>query len=170
MPNFQLVTPSGLLVGSHAAGGMSNSSAETSLISQTVPGGLMNLYNRLRFTIICSISTQLLTPGSLTIRVKYGSAVLTLPSGAITLLANQANQPFNISGRVRNKGATNAQILFAEIRQGGSALTLGTPNAQGILTPAIDSTADQAFAVTAQFSLASATNVLAVQDVDLEIS
>ncbi|MFO0949555.1 MAG: hypothetical protein U0835_00090 [Isosphaeraceae bacterium] len=52
----------------------------------------------------------------------------------------------------------------------GSALTLGTPNAQGILTPAIDSTADQAFAVTAQFSLASATNVLAVQDVDLEIS
>ena len=170
MANFQLLTPSGLFVGSHAMGGMTNSAAETSLLAQTVPGGLMNLYNRLRFTIICSISTALLTPGMLTIRVRYGSALLMLPSGAITLLASQSNQPFIITGRVRNKGMTNSQVMYAEIRQGGSALSLGTPNAEGILTPAIDSTIDQGFAVTAQFSLASAANILTVQDIDLEIN
>ena len=170
MGQFVLGTPTGLISRIDNPITLANSTTETTLLSTMIAGSAMTLKNRLKFNLWCALSTQALVPGTLTIRVKYGSLVLTLGGGALALLGSAASAPFTMSGRLSNKGTTNSQFCYGELRQASGGLSLLSPINQARSTSAIDSTTDQAFSITAQFSVASAQNILVVDDIEVELS
>lgn len=170
MSTFKLATPTGLLLRSDAANPVSNSNAEITLLSLTIPGAAMSMSNKLKFALWCSLTTTALLPGNVTIKVKYGTAVLTLGGGAIALTGSISSQPLLIGGRMSNKSATNSQYLYGEIRQSSNALVLGNVINQSKMYPAIDSTQDQVFSVTAQFQTADINNILVMEDCELDLS
>lgn len=170
MTQFLLATPNGLVFRNNSAVVVTNTTAETPLVAGTLSPGMLSMNNRIKFTLICTLSTANLTPGTLTIRVKYGSGVLTLGGGALALLGGAKESAFKLAGRVANKATASAQVAYSEILQASGGLTLSQPVNQQVATFAVDSTTAQAVAITAQFSAASASNILTVQDFEMEIS
>lgn len=117
-------------------------------------------------------STQALTPGNLTVKVKAGSTVLAsnvmaILAGAITTAA------FDFSSRiaVRATGASGSLMpvgglnfatsagarLFADLVNGGTAVT-------------VDTTASQTLDLTFQWQTANASNTLTVKSLQILIS
>lgn len=170
MTQFLMATPNGLVYRNNNTVQVAGNSNETALVSGTLKPGMLSMNNRVKYTLICTLSTATLTPGTLTIRCKFGLGVLTLGGGALTLIGGASNTPFRLNGRVSNKGATNAQVAYGEILQASGGLSLVQPVSQAVATMAVDSTAAQALAITAQFSTANANNILTVQDFEMEIS
>ncbi|WP_435018504.1 hypothetical protein TA3x_000478 [Tundrisphaera sp. TA3] len=170
MTQFLLATPNGIVFRNNDAVRVSNTALETTLLAGQLSAGMLSMNNRVKFTLICSLSTAALLPGTLTIRVKYGSGVLTLGGGALALLGGATNTPFKVTGRIANKANAASQIAYGEITQASGGLTLSQPVSQQVANFSVDSTLTQNVAITAQFSLASASNILTVQDFEMEIS
>lgn len=165
-----LGTPTGVEIKDDDTLTLVNSSAEFTFLTYTMPGGTMNMANELEFNLDFALSTRALLPGSLTIRVKYGTSTLTLGGGALALLGGASNTPFQLSGVLANRSTPAAQFLRGEIRQGTGGLSLGQPVSIAYTSPAVDSTADQTFIITGQFSTADAANSLVLMNAKAELS
>lgn len=134
---------------------VSNTTSETTIISGTITGGSLGINGILLFEIDCS--QLVLNTGSsvtVTIRAKYGAttvATITLAGSAITAKVGR------IQGYIMNAGVTNSQKASMTFINDPTDNTFGgatAPSTAG--TAAEDSTANKTFAVTCQFSSASA--------------
>jgi hypothetical protein len=143
-----------------AISNLTSSAAETTLFSTVIPGGALNLANKLIFQIAGRLSTPLLTPGTLTIRVKYGTSVAIVSTAPLALVGNASNVPYKINGYMVNTGSTSTQYMQSQLTCAAGGIAVGASVNLADAFPAMDSTIDQTFAVTAQFSVSSANNIL----------
>lgn len=163
-------TGRGFSVTDSAAVAVSNTTSETTIFSQVVPGGKMGAIKRLRFSAFCMITTPALSLPSLTVRLKFGGSTITVANG-ISLAINLNNEPFMIRGEIINKSATS-QIAWARIEQGANSLPLllGIASSFKGAKWTEDSSTDKTFSLTAQFSLLSGGTSLSAEHVDIELS
>lgn len=129
---------------------LSNSTAETSLYSFSVPGGTLGTSRVLRFRIIGVYSVDA-TPPTITYRVKYGSC--TVSSGALTDTGARTNQPLNLYGYVSARGGTGAQIVWFQVETSSSGPDIMAYTA----ACSTDSTTAQTLDVTWQWGTAEAS-------------
>jgi hypothetical protein len=140
---------------------VSNTTTETTVYTKSVPGNLLGTLNRARLQLFAQLSSVGLLPGTLTVRIYYGSAVIAILN-AMTIASGLASAPVRIEGEVSGLGATNSQLLSGKYEDGSeSGLARGTG--------AIDSTAAQTLKVTVQFGTANAANVFVSDHCVLEI-
>lgn len=163
MAVLKLGSPDGVVLRLDDSVSFVNTAAENTLISYVVNSNVMSMANELQFNLYLTLTTRALLPGNLTIRVKYGSAILTLGGGSVALLGGATETPFKISGTLSNKGTLNAQFIESELRQGSGGLTLGQPINMAFIETNQNSTVDNTFAVTAQFSAADAANKITLK-------
>ena len=147
-----------------------SSATEDPLYTVTVPANSMSttgaVYMRMEGDYLFNNGAG----DTLRLRVKFGG-VTHIDSGAVVISTNIATRwPWTLDVWVRADGATNAQLITALLtyhRTGsGTAVTTGigsfmAANVSGGLaqnTGTIDTTADQALLVTAQWSASSANN------------
>lgn len=133
---------------------MTNLTSESVVMSDTVKANTMSTYKEIAFRIDCSVTSLLVTPG-VTVRIRFGNQVVNVLSNAgITL--SQTNSPFVIEGTVTNKGATNAQLIAAQVTQNNSTagLSLSSPISLVRGTTTVDTTVDNVLSVTVQFNSA----------------
>ena len=166
----KLSTPNGIIWRIDSTISLSNTTTETVFVSPTIVGGAMTMFNELRYSFYFSLSTKAVVPGTVTIRLKYGTSTLTLGGGALALIGGVSNSPFVINGTISNKGTTSSQFFEGSLTQPSGGLTLAQPINQSFTEPAIDTTADQTFSLTAQFSVADAGNILVLKRAKLELS
>lgn len=158
---FQLTSPTSaninLISSTTTPTTFSNSSAENTLISVTVPGGTLGTKNAVKGRFHYTTSQNSGGAVNLVLKLKYGATTIAT---ATTLFPNGTQGNGYIDFLIIANAATNAQK---------ASLTGVLPtNATTILTfdninvAAIDSTADQTLVVTSQF--ASATNNVSTMD------
>lgn len=149
---------------------LSNSTTETTLFSQVIPAGSMGINKKLNLEALCTLTTPVVSIPTLTIRLKLGSAVLTVVS-AVGLAVSQTNAPVVIEAKIRNKEASNAQILYAKVTQAGTSLPLLIENSKAVFASwTVDTSVNQTLSITAQFGGLSAATSLTAQDIDIELS
>lgn len=149
---------------------LSNVTTETTLFSQTIPAGKMGAVKRQKFKAFCTLTTPLLSLPSLTIKIRFGSSIMTVTSG-LGLGASLTSEPFMITGEIINK-SVNSQVVWARIEQGAATipLLLGISSSFKGAKWTEDTTTDKTFSITGQFSLLSATTSLSVEHCDIELS
>jgi hypothetical protein len=131
-----------------------NTSAETDLWRKTIAAGTLGSNKLLSLTgVVTEYDSD--TADTCALRFKFGaSTVVTI---TISMPGSTANATGVIKADLYADGATNAQLLVAEVhlRQAGSSNIY-----QNIVvaSASVDSTAAQDFAVTADWSAASAAN------------
>lgn len=148
---------------------LQNSTAETTLYSQTIRGGVMGANKTLRFQVMCSISTVLSVP-SLTLRIKLGSSTLVV-ANALSLVLNATARPLVLEGIIANKNATNAQFVAAWVIQDASnPISLVTGPLAAIADWTEDTTANATFSFTAQMGGLSLSTGLTYRYGSVELS
>lgn len=133
---------------------LTNLTTETVIMSDTVKANTMSTYKEVAFRVDCAVTSLLVTP-NVTVRIRFGSNVITLVSNAgITI--SQTNSPFVIEGTITNKGATNSQLVSAQITQNNSTLGLSLSSPINIVrgTMSVNTTVDNLLSVTVQFGSA----------------
>jgi len=165
-------TSRGLRLRQSAGSAITNTTAETSLISATLPAGIMGLARALEFVCVATITTPLVSIPTLTIRVKFGGSTLTVAAG-LSLVASLTNAPILLSGSIANIDATNVQYVYCEVRQSGGLVSQPISIANGSFIQqaafAEDTTAAVTFSITAQFGGLSATTNLTHQFSKVEV-
>lgn len=163
-------TSRGFAVSEAASSSMTNTTAETSLFSQSIVGGRMGLSKELRFTILCSLTTGVVPP-SMTIRVKFGSSTLVVMN-ALALASSTTSKPFVIEGVIANKNSASAQYIFAKIMQYANAVPILSSTGAAIEDAdwTENTATDKTFEVTAQFGGLSATTTLTFKLASLEMT
>jgi hypothetical protein len=157
------------------------STTEGTLYSFSVPGGTLGTNNTVRLTISGTVASTGWGPGTVTLRIKYGSTTL---SAALRLNGGAgATLPWQVVIELSGDGATNAQVMHAL----GSVQWMQwwdgtwesyfysgwTDNYGGNLKPVrgtatVDSTAAQNLAVTGQWSAAGGYYSLTLEYAMLE--
>lgn len=121
---------------------VSGTTAETVLLSDTIKASTLSTYKSIRFKAYCSL-TSLLTPPSVTVRVRYGANSVSIVSG-LSVNTAQTNRPFVVEGVLVNRGVTNNQYIYGTVMQhatlGPLALTSPIYQSSGIIST--DSTVD----------------------------
>lgn len=149
---------------------INTSTAETTVFSVTVPANTMGTTGAVSMRLFGDCLHNNAAGDTVTIRVKFGG--ITLFSGSTPFIsATGANrQPWYSSIYVFNTGATNAQTMHGEWRAMGAntaapATGLGGLNNQtdGLFASVsgastVDTTTNQSFLVSAQWSASSANN------------
>lgn len=129
---------------------VSNSSTENTVYTVAVPGGQLGTNGRLELALRGAVSTLSSSPGTVTVRFKYGSAVLPF---VVDLAPGASSAPIRLEADVTAAGVSNSQVLHAAYQDGASL-----SSELGRATGSVDSTASQTLAVTVQFSVANAAN------------
>jgi hypothetical protein len=147
---------------------VTNTTAETTLYSFSVPGGTLSTAGMLRLTLLGQITSSA-APPSTTVRYKYGTGIAA--TAAQTTIASTTNGNVYIQYELAGTGATNSQMLEAEGRlvnpaNGAQAGTNTWVNAN--TTGAIDSTVAQTLVVTVQFGALDAGTTLTIRYAILE--
>jgi len=170
MAKLQRETGRGFAVTELSGSTVTNTTAETNLFTQVIPAGKMGAVKELSFELLCMLTTPLLSLPTLTLRLKYGASVLTVSSGT-ALAVSQTNEPFILKGKIVNK-SVNSQVVYARIEQSTASapLVLGVSSSFKAAKWAIDTSADQTFSLTSQFSLLSGTTSISVENVTIELS
>lgn len=151
---WQILTPQDALVLTRSALSttISNSNAETTIFTITVPGGTLGTNSQARLKIYGSWTSNTGIAETYTIRLKYGGGTL------ITAIATTANgatgQNHEISADLMGFTATNAQRAALTETLGRSDAGAAVPQSYRA-TSAVDSTADQTLAVSWQWTTAS---------------
>ena len=145
---------------------VANTVSETSLWSKVVTGAALGTSGRMVAEITGDYLFNNAAADTATIRVKFGgSTVMTHTFGAYAATGGSGRYHWRLLVVVANKGATNSQevstVSFWHNHQFvSSASATGTAQASSISHgsnyTAVDTTADQTFQVTAQWSAASA--------------
>lgn len=141
---------------------VSGTTSETVLLSDTIKGKTLSTYKSVKFKIYCSI-TSLLTPPSVTVRVKYGANSVSIVNG-LSINVSQTNKPFVIEGVLVNRGVTNSQYIYGTVQQHATLgpLALTSPIYQASGTISTDSETDQLFSITSQFGASIGTTTLQI--------
>lgn len=151
---------------------INNSTTEVTLFSTTIKAGQMGTNKIARFEITCHVTTPTLSIPTLTIKLKLGTAVLTIASSALS--ANISDKPVIITGKVANINATNAQYVSVRLDNSSAGnlifSTLGASSIVSDATWAVDTTVDQTLSVTGQFGGLSSTTSIVTKLVDLNLS
>jgi len=142
---------------------ISNSAAETSIGSFTVPGNTMGANGTLDILYAGTIKHAHAGGDSMTVRLKFGGTTHLADSITFSQIENELY--FELRVRVINLGLTSSQFLIADWSSpsgltGTNQTTLATWQNPSTLyvahaLPAIDTTADRVFDATVQFSIAS---------------
>lgn len=133
---------------------LTNLTTESVILSDTIKANTMSTYKEVAFRVDCALTSLLVTP-NVTVRIRFGNQVITLLSNAgITI--SQNNSPFVIEGTITNKGATNSQLVSAQVTQNNATLGLSLSSPINIVrgTMAVDTTIDNLLTVTVQFGSA----------------
>jgi hypothetical protein len=166
---------------------LSNSTSETSLLNtgSTVLIGtnilnssshptqpMLVIGKKYRFNCKGSITTKSSAAGTLNLKIKLGSSIIAT-SSAITL-ANNVNTPnifdIDMTFTVRSQGASGT-IIGSGMINCSSPFHTGSVSTYGLFdqgSVVIDTTTDKAFDITAQFSVADATNLITITESTLE--
>lgn len=162
-------TARGFAVGESAAMNLTNSTAETSIFSQVIKGGVMGANKELSFSILCNLTTGLVPP-NITIKVKLGSGSLTIAS-ALAIAISITSKPFIIEGKIVNKDS-GSQLVYAKVTQYSNAIPIISSNGVALDSAdwTIDTTQDQTFSVTAQFSALSSSSTLTFRNATIELT
>lgn len=137
---------------------VASSTAETTLIDITIPGGTLGTTHMLQFYL----ALTLLTVGGSTYAFRFyygGTLFLTINQ---TNGAGANNLPSQIDGSLSSRGATNTQFLRGQFIQAGAGVA--DASAVSALLPlvgqnaglTIDSTVDQHFKITVQMGTSAA--------------
>lgn len=161
MAQVKQETGRGFTSGGVIAGTVNNTAVETILFQQTIPARAMGLNKILRFTHLGFLTTPALLVPNITLKIYLGASVVTVVS-ASTMTASQTAKPFLVEAMIANNSSTAAQIGFARVTE--TAATLLILSAGGVSMNSInwtlDTTVDQLFKVTVQFSAASTGTTL----------
>jgi len=126
---------------------------EVNIFSGVMPAGRMSGNVELSFEAVCHITTPVISLPNLTLRLRFGSALLTIASGA-TLGANINDKPFIVKGRIMNL-TDNSQFVIIELLTNSGVAILSALSSAVIVSDAswtVDTSAEQAISLTAQFS------------------
>lgn len=138
---------------------MTNTASEINLFVQNVGGGKLGVNKTLDFESVNRLSTVLINP-TLTIRIRFGTSILTVLNAVSLVSSISTNKPFIIKGKIVNTSATT-QYVYAYISQYGVNVPILLNNDSGLADAdwTIDTTINQQFSITAQFgsSLTGAT-------------
>lgn len=170
MTQYTFTTPNGVAFRNDNIVTIANTAAETALVTGTIKGGILSLTSRMKSTLYLAVASRALLPGTITFRVKYGTNTLVLGGGALALIASVSAGPVELFCRLANHTTFNNQVLYGKVTQGSGALTLSSPINIASLVGTIDSTVDQTFSITAQFSASDAANTISMLDFEMEIS
>ena len=145
---------------------IASSTAETDLLSYSVPGGTLGTANGLRFTIWGVWLNSTGANRTYTLRVRYNSTVLIADASG-NIASNAATRVMRITGEILANGATNSQIGWLNVGLSApTAMTTGLGD-YGVLDTrysvgssttggiAVDSTAARTLQVTIALSLSS---------------
>ncbi len=147
---------------------IANSTTETILFPNiTIPANFLTEGRTLRLTVRGKISNVVTTPGNITFRLRWGgvSGTILCQSAAVAMSATaftDAIFAIYIEFTVRASGSSGSVLAIGEFASGN--LSTVAPNylgSAGATVPAavtVDLTADTALAITAQFSIANASN------------
>lgn len=168
---------------------LSNSTTETSIINavqkRTFPANTFGFVGkRLRLTAAGRISTVVTSPGTLTLRLKFGS-IAVFTSGAMSLnVVAKTNVPWFLEcyGEIRSIGASTAATLFmigvwtseavigAPLPTVGGSGTFVLPfNTAPVVGAGFDSSASQVIDLTAQWGTANAANSILAHTCGIEL-
>lgn len=159
-------TGRGFAAADSASVSVSNTTTETAIFTHTIQGGLMGTTKELSFRLICTL-TSVLVPPNITVKIKFGGATLTSMSG-ISISAGLTATPFIIEGLIANAGTANAQIIYSKFIQANTSLINAQPMAYADGT--IDTTINQVFQITVQFSGLSTTTILTYKHANVDLS
>lgn len=127
---------------------------ETTIYTYSVPGGTLLTSNCLRVSMRGHITTALATPGTATVRVKYGATTFTVVN-ATNLTPAATNVLMALDFLFTAAGATNSQKIHS-IFNDNTGVTAITSIAH-YNTSSVDSTTAQTLAITWQFSATTNT-------------
>jgi len=132
----------------------SNSAAENTYYTYSLPGGILGINDAIRMTAWVSILNNSAAPQTYTFRYKYGGS--TLHAFGLTLTNNASAQGTLAQCIMKNAGATNSQKGIGVF----NADFINNWVVGGIGTSAIDSTVNQNIVLTIQSSAATATQTV----------
>lgn len=147
MPDGSQVPLPTIIYSSGSAVVLTGTTAETTLASLTIPGGLLGASGTI---IVIALWSHTNNANTKTKRVKYGS--FAAPYTETTSVSSR--DYFSMHQR-----STNAQVTYSASGFGNSASAL--------LTGSIDSTVDQTLSITGQ--LASASDTLTLEAIRVEV-
>lgn len=162
MAKIQRETSRGFSVGEYSASTLTNSSSETTLFSQNIVAGRMGTNKELVFGLL---------PPSITVKIKFGSATLTVLNGQSLATSLASAKPFIIEGMVCNN-SVSTQFIYAKISQASNTLPLLLSASSGMDSAdwTIDTSSDQTFSITAQFATANNAATLTFKHASVELS
>jgi len=152
---------------------VTNTTTETNIFSTIIPAGKMGIAKVINFQLIVHITTPALTIPTISLKLKFGTGVLTIANVAI-LSASVTDKPMLISGKIANLGVTNSQYVMVEFTNsnGVSAILAGLANSFIVADTSftIDTTVDQTLAVSAQFGALSSTTSIVPKLIELVLT
>ncbi len=153
---------------------VANTATETVLGSITLAANELVAGTTLRITADGLASTTV-TP-TITFRIRIGATVLAgnivVPWAALTTASGIVNQPFRIDALVtlRTAGATGAIIGNGVILNPSTFSATTSSFANQSATVAVDTTASRILGLTAQWSVASASNTLTLHNLLIQVA
>jgi hypothetical protein len=160
------LTATGMSLALTSSASITNSTSDLTLVQDSVKANTMSTYKKVTFNIKLAVTTGLLAPG-VNVKVSFGGTSVTLLSSS-PLSISLSSQPITITGYIKNKGATNSQILWLEVRQ-GPTLVLGIGGNSGLYTSTLtkDTTVSNLLSVTANFTSAQSGSTMSIVDSEL---
>lgn len=139
---------------------VANTVTETDLYSFAVSANTLATAKALRLTLLGDFLHNNVAGDTLTARLKFGAATFAMPAYSAEGTVSASRGSFALHAVIANLGATNSQKAdFAmDTQRGGGGSNTSRSFASSDTLGAIDTTAVQTIAVTAQWSVASANN------------
>lgn len=174
LPPVIIITPtSSLMYSQTAAASVSNTATETTLISTgagtvTVPTNSQAVGDKFIIEASGFYDSKAAGPGNVVFRVKWGSGALNLATPVINLVGAQNDARWKLRSEITRRSIGGSGVVRANIavfmQNAADGLILAGTAAD--VTVPTDSA--QAFDVTADFSVADASNTINVEQLDIE--
>jgi len=172
MGTIRLEGNRGYIINESGASAISNTTAEMSLFSTTIPAFKMGNSKILKFELTCQLTTPALSIPTLTLKLRFGTFTLTLATSA-TISASLTEKPLLIEGKIMNL-TTGTQYIVVKIFNNTSGVNIlsGLGRAIVVLDSncSIDTTVDQVFNITSQFGGLSGTASITPKIVEINLT
>jgi hypothetical protein len=165
----RLQTSSSAIRAASSMSSVTNTTVETTVYGDTIKAGQMATYKEVNLELMFSMTT-ILTPPTMTVRVKFGGQTLVVVNGLTTNI-NVTNGVFRIYVKISNKGSAASQYAYGLVQQhltaGPLSLTSPIYDSQGDWT--VDTSVDQPISITVQMGTAISTTTLTPKYIRLKI-
>lgn len=151
---------------------VANTTDETAFSSAyIIPAGTMVVGQVWRITLMGVYSTAIISPGTVTGKVKLGSSAL-LTTGAVTTVANLADagwiaHALGIVRSIGGSGSIEAQGYASFATAASAALAVHLPNTA--VVGSINTTGTLAVSATVQWSAMSLSNIITLRSMVVEV-